>query len=161
MKRVLITGMSATGKSSLVRKLAECGYKAIDTDWNPEWEEPPSPPRDGPGWIWREERIQELLNTEDADILFVSACVENQVKFYSQFDHIVLVSAPAQLTAERLATRTTNPYGKRAGEVEEVLHFKRTIEPLLRGAATTEIDTSISLEELVATVLRRVGVGCG
>lgn len=161
MKRVLITGMSATGKSSLVRKLAECDYKAIETDWNPEWEEPPSPPRDGPGWIWREERIQELLDTEDADILFVSACVENQVKFYSQFDHIVLLSAPVRLTSERLATRTTNPYGKRAGEVEEVLHFKRTIEPLLRRAATTEIDTSISLEEVVSAVLRRVGVGSG
>lgn len=161
MKRVLITGMSATGKSSIVRKLAECGYKAIDTDWNPEWEEPLSPPRDGPGWIWREERIQELLDTEDADILFVSACVENHVKFYSQFDHIVLLSAPVQLTSKRLATRTTNPYGKRAGEVEEVLHFKRTIEPLLRGAATTEIDTSISLEEVVSVVLRRVGVGSG
>jgi hypothetical protein len=73
----------------------------------------------------------------------------------------VLLSAPVRLTSERLATRTTNPYGKRAGEVEEVLHFKRTIEPLLRRAATTEIDTSISLEEVVSAVLRRVGVGSG
>lgn len=140
MKRVLITGMSATGKSSIVRKLAECGYKAIDTDWNPEWEEPLSPPRDGPGWIWREERIQELLDTEDADILFVSACVENHVKFYSQFDHIVLLSAPVQLTSKRLATRTTSVREARwrgGGGVALQEDNRATFE----GAATTEIDT--------------------
>jgi dephospho-CoA kinase len=32
VKRVLLTGMSATGKSAVVRKLAARGYKAIDTD---------------------------------------------------------------------------------------------------------------------------------
>src|SRR5215470_14919911 len=32
MKRVLLTGMSGTGKSSVIRALADLGYKAIDTD---------------------------------------------------------------------------------------------------------------------------------
>ena len=32
MKRVLLTGMSGTGKSSVIRELAALGYKAIDTD---------------------------------------------------------------------------------------------------------------------------------
>src|ERR1700691_2617714 len=32
VKRVLLTGMSGTGKSSVIRALAALGYKAIDTD---------------------------------------------------------------------------------------------------------------------------------
>lgn len=157
MKRVLITGMSGAGKSSVIRRLAEQGYCAIDTDWNPEWEAPPAI-EDGPGWKWREDRIRDLLDADIADVLFVSACVENQGKFYPRFDHIVLLSAPEQVTLERLAKRTTNPYGKRSEEVEQVLKFKQTVEPLLRNAATAEIDTAIPLDKVVARLLWLVGV---
>lgn len=158
MKRVLITGMSGAGKSSLIRKLGEQGHRAIDTDWNPDWEAP-APESEGPGWRWREDRIQDLLDGDDSEVLFVGACVENQGKFYPRFDEIVLLSAPEQVTVARLAARTTNPYGKRAEEVEQVLRFKQTVEPLLREAATAEIDTSIPLAEVVARVLRLAGAG--
>jgi len=62
--------------------------------------------------MWREDAIQELLTTDDADVLFVAGCEENQVRFHTQFDYIVLLSAPTETLMERLATRTSNPYGK-------------------------------------------------
>src|SRR5579864_9184245 len=156
MLRVLITGMSGTGKSSVIAALSERGYKAIDTDWNPDWETPPQPgdaDADGSGWLWREDRIGDLLATEDADVLFVSACVPNQSRFYPRFDHIVLLTASAELTTQRLAGRTGNPYGKSAEEVAEVLRYKATIEPMLRSIATDEIDTAMPLHEVVARIL--------
>ena len=84
MRRVLITGMSGTGKSSLVAELAALGYKAIDTDAGCCEPQPDGRQR------WREDAIQALLATEDTSILFVVGCEENQVKFHSQFDHIIL-----------------------------------------------------------------------
>jgi putative protein kinase ArgK-like GTPase of G3E family len=36
VKRVLLTGMSGTGKSTVIGELATLGYKAIDTDAD-EW----------------------------------------------------------------------------------------------------------------------------
>jgi hypothetical protein len=63
--------------------------------------------------LWREDRIAALL-AEDGP-LFVQGTTRNQVVFYPLFDHIVLLSAPAEVLVERLTTRTTNPYGKNPG----------------------------------------------
>jgi hypothetical protein len=39
--------------------------------------------------------VRNPLSTEEADVLFISACAKNMVKFYPQLDHIILLSAPA------------------------------------------------------------------
>jgi shikimate kinase len=107
----------------------------------------------GADWVWREERIQRLLSTEDADALFVGGCKSNQGKFHAQFDHIVLLSAPAPLLVGRLATRSTNPYGKQPDELARVLRHLHAVEPLLRRAASLEVDTSAPVEQVIATIL--------
>ena len=151
MKRVLLTGMSGTGKSSVIRVLADLGYKAIDTD---------------DGWCeqlpdgrqrWREDAIASLLATEDADVLFVAGCEENQVRFHPQFDYIILLSAPTQIMMQRLVDRTGNSFGKTHGDLGRVLSDTENIEPLLRRAADREIITTVPLEDVVRAVLHVVG----
>ncbi len=164
MKRVLLTGMSGTGKSTVIEELAARGYKAIDTDYDglselvnvPEDE--PTGLDPGQDWVWREDRIQAILSTADADVLFLGGCAPNQGKFYPQFDHIVLLTAPAHVIVERLASRTNNPYGKRPEDVARMLGLLQTIEPLLRRGAGYEVDTSVPLNQVVTTVLGIVGV---
>src|SRR5690606_14289965 len=102
--------MSGTGKSTVIARLAELGYEAVDLD-APAWS---AYDADG-DWIWREDRVQRLLDGGDHDSLFVSGCATNQVKFHDRFDFIVLLSAPAEVLIERLLTRTNNEYGKRPG----------------------------------------------
>jgi dephospho-CoA kinase len=165
VNRILVTGMSGTGKSSVIGELAARGYKAVDAD-SPaysEWVEVRgdtsalgSPEWGSRDWMWREDRIQDLLSTEDADLLFVSGCAANMGKFLPQFDHVVLLSAPAEVIVERLATRTTNAYGKRPEEVARTLELIETVEPRLRRVAGHEIDTSASLDEVVANLLQLV-----
>lgn len=148
--------MSGSGKSSVIQALTARGYKCVDTDWDPRWERVSGASRQGilaSDWIWREDVIQDLLTTEDADILFVSACVPNQGKFYDQFDHVILLTAPEPVTIERLAHRTNNPYGKSPQEVADVLQYKKTVDPMLRKGATLVIDTSIPLEQVVSEIL--------
>ncbi len=163
MKRILITGMSGTGKSTVIGALAARGHKAVDADCDEfsEWVESTgdsgslgSTVEADRDWVWREDRIQDLLSTEDTDVLFLGGCAENMRKFLPQFDHVVLLSAPAEVLVERLATRTNNPYGKRPDEVARVLELVETVEPLLRRVAGHEIDASAPLEEVVATLLR-------
>ncbi len=150
MKRLLLTGMSGTGKSTLVAELSSRGYKAVDTDYGFSERGP------GGDWVWREDLIEQLLTTEDADVLFVSGCATNQGKFYPQFDLVVLLTAPAEVILERLANRTTNPYGKTPEERAEVLANLRTVEPLLRRGAGLEVDTRVELEGVLGLLQKTV-----
>jgi shikimate kinase len=151
VKRVLLTGMSGTGKSSVVRELAALGYKAVDTDDG--WCEPLPDGRQR----WREADVDRLLATEDADVLFVAGCEENQERFLPRFDHVVLLSAPVQTLLHRIATRTDNPYGKSPEERRRFLEDVEAVEPLLREIATAEIRTGALLGEVVTAVLAAVG----
>jgi len=160
VKRVLLTGMSATGKSAVISRLAARGYKAVDMDYD-GWSELVEVPartglsglREDRDWLWREDRLATLLSTEDADVLFISGGATNQVKFYGQFDHIVLLTAPTSVMIERLRSRTNNPYGKHPDELARVLALKETVEPMLRRVADIEIDTSVPIDEVVEKIL--------
>ena|SRR5215831_14201904 len=55
---------------------------------------------------WGEDAIDQLLAAEDAEVLFVAGCEENQVRFLPRFDLIILLSALAEVLVERLASRT-------------------------------------------------------
>jgi shikimate kinase len=157
--------MSATGKSTVVGELAARGYKAVDLDCDEfsEWVElssdlstPGSPVEPNRDWVWREDRVQELLSTEGTDVLFLSGCAENMGKFLPQFDDIILLSTSATVIVERLRKRTNNPYGKQPDEVARVLSLLETVEPLLRRSAGYEINTSGSLDDVLTAVLHIV-----
>jgi shikimate kinase len=85
--------------------------------------------------------------------VIVSGTTRNQVVFYPLFDHIVLLSAPAEVLVERLTTRTTNPYGKDLAQVAETLGYLETVEPLLREAATLEVVTTVPVAQVADIVL--------
>jgi dephospho-CoA kinase len=148
---VLLTGMSGTGKSSVIRALSARGFKAVDTDDG--WCEPLPDGRQQ----WREDAIGSLLDTEDTDLLFVAGCEENQVRFHPRFDLIILLSAPAEVLTERLASRTTNSFGRAPGELARVVADLQAVEPLLRQAASHEIRTTAPLGDVVAEVLDLAG----
>jgi thymidylate kinase len=87
--------------------------------------------------------------------LFVSGCVANQGRFYPRFDAVVLLSAPAEVILERVATRQTSNFGRTESERDRILSDLATVEPLLRAGATAEIDTRTPLDR-VADALERI-----
>jgi hypothetical protein len=153
MRRVLVTGMSGTGKSTALAELGRRGFRVVDTDL-PGWSYgiPAGGSEEG-GWLWREDRMAELLASEDERTLYVSGCVSNQGKFYDRFDAIVLLSAPAEVILDRVENRTTNDYGKGPGERDLILSHLGWVEPRLRAKCTHEIDASRPLDDVVDALI--------
>jgi shikimate kinase len=162
MKRVLITGMSGTGKSSVIQELVARGYRAHDLD-TPEWSEwidaDPSDvltPARGKDWVWREDRVRALLSEPDDGTLFISGCAENMGQLFPLIDAVILLSAPVATIMQRLRTRSPGSYGSVAEERRKVIDLISTIEPLLRKSADYEIDTERPIQATVDEILRKV-----
>jgi dephospho-CoA kinase len=157
MSRILVTGMAGAGKSSAVQELSRRGYRVVDTD-EPGWREyrrypEPIDELHRGEFLWVEEKMTELLDSDDETSLFVAGGVRNQAKFYDRFDAVVLLSAPADVLLDRVTGRTTNVYGKSELERAEILSDVAEIEPILRAECTHELDASRPLDEVVADLI--------
>jgi shikimate kinase len=148
MWRVLLTGMSGTGKSTLIERLAALGHQTVDLDG--DWVEQQPDGRQ----LWREDAVAELLSREGEGLLFVAGCEENMGQFVPRFDVAILLTAPLEVLLDRLAVRAGNPYGKSPGDRERVRDDVREVEPLLRRIAHHEVSTTAPVEEVLATVLQ-------
>jgi dephospho-CoA kinase len=148
MPKVLVTGMSGTGKSAAVQMLGRRGHCVVDTDTD-QWSHWIRWPDGSMDWIWREDAMTSLLASHQHGRLFVAGCKTNQGKFYPQFDHVALLSAPADILLARITARSSNPYGKRPEERALILRHLAEVEPRLRATATVEIDASAPLSLVV------------
>ncbi|MUM21467.1 AAA family ATPase [Mycobacterium sp. CBMA271] len=133
--------MSGTGKTTLLKELARRGLRTVDTD--------------DEGWTladgtWDATRMAALLDRYP-DVI-VSGTVDNQVDFYARFGHVVLLSVPLATALHRVSTRANNPYGRTAGERNEIARYTAEVEPLLRESATVELDGRLPVSELADRV---------
>ena len=141
MARVLVTGMSGTGKTTVLDELRRRGHTTVDTDYD-DWQLP-----DG---TWHERRMQQLLES-NPDVV-VSGTVDNQGRFYDLFEHVVLLSVPLHVLIERVRSRTNNPYGKTSEQQAEIARYLDTVEPRLRRGATLELDGQRATPDLADVV---------
>ncbi|MGK2866537.1 MAG: AAA family ATPase [Mycobacterium sp.] len=140
---ILVTGMSGVGKSTVLGELARRGFVTVDTDEGPWIEVVDGEP------LWREVLMDGLLNRSRERPLFVQGTVANQGRFYDRFDAVVLLSAPTSVVLDRLQRRTNNPFGKIHEQRLQILADIAEVEPILREAATHEIDTTMPLTDVV------------
>ncbi|OHT85201.1 AAA family ATPase [Mycobacteroides saopaulense] len=145
MARVLVTGMSGTGKTTLLHELARRGFRTVDTDYD--------------GWTladgsWDATRMTALLD-QHPDVI-VSGTTDNQVDFYDRFGHVVLLSVPLDVAIARVSSRTDNPYGRTAAERTEIARNTEEVEPLLRDSASVELDGRRPVAELADRVAKLV-----
>jgi dephospho-CoA kinase len=145
MARVLLTGMSGAGKTTVLQELRGRGLFTVDTDDD--------------GWeladrTWDEDRMGDLLAQHEH--IVVSGTVENQGRFYNRFHEVVLLSAPLPVLLQRVSSRTNNPYGKTPEEQAEIAANAQWVEPRLRHGATLELDGQRPVAELADAVERLV-----
>jgi len=147
--RVLLTGVSGTGKSSLVEELRRRSYLAFDAD-----DDGFTHPLPDGTWAWRLNLVSALFDDHDQRLLFFSGCSDEQTQF--EFDFKVLLNAPLQVILDRLRTRTTNTFGKSQIELDRVLADMEWVLPILRRSADLVVDTTMPVGEVADVVVDAV-----
>jgi broad-specificity NMP kinase len=106
-----VTGMSGTGKSTVLAELKRRAHRVGNTD-DPGWIVEVST-AGGAEPLWDLERINKLVDAHHTGWLFIAGCVANQGAAYGRFDAVVLLSAPVEVILGRVADRA-NPFGSTA-----------------------------------------------
>ena len=149
--RVLLTGMSGTGKSTVVAELRRRGYQAYDAD-----DDGFSEPRVQGRWGWRTDLVRQLLDVSPDDVIFFAGCSEEQAEL--EFDSRVLLTAPPAVLCSRLQLRASKDYGRAPAQLAQVLHDLAEIEPLLRVSADLVVDTTRAVTDIVDLILDTLGL---
>jgi AAA domain-containing protein len=146
---VLLTGMSATGKTTLVEELRKRGLAAYDAD-----DHGFSEPRSSGRWGWRRDLVADLLARHRGRLLFFAGCSEEQIEL--PFDYRVLLTVPESVLVSRLRSRSGNSYGRSDEELAQVLADREEVEPLLRRSADLVLSGTVPPPQLADAVLAGV-----
>jgi hypothetical protein len=169
---ILVAGVSGSGKSTICAILRQRGYHAVDADWDGynHWVhrrtgerpvEPPSqlPPRWLDTYAWRMDaaKVAELRDDAVGRPVFLFGTVENEDELWGLFDLVICLVIDDATVRHRLATRTTNSFGKQADELDAALGWNQYAEARYRRAGARIIDATLPLEKVVSEVLTAAG----
>jgi len=165
---VRVTGVSGTGKSSVCEGLRQRGHRAVDADGDgySRWADrrsgrlvadPPDPVPAGrlDRYAWRidVERVRALATGAPATVTFLCGSVENEHDVWDCFDRVVCLVADDETIIHRLATRTTNAFGKHPEELAATLGWNQVMESRYRAAGAAIVDATRPLADVVDDVL--------
>ncbi len=173
MGLVFVTGNSGTGKSAVRAELARRGYRSFDTDedgiavWRsratgeqveyPGDAHHPDDWLEHHGWMIDRSRAEELAALARDRPVFLCGSVENESDVWELFDTVVCLVLDERTLRERVATRSTNAFGKRPAELAAILRWNPTLEATYRRAGAHVVNADRPLAEVVDHVLAAAG----
>lgn len=171
MKKIYITGISGTGKSTIAEELNKKGIYSIDIDsskyglcsWkNKETKEAvyfehgmSKDWMEAHGWYCDIEKLMKLLDTPN-DITVAVGITMNQNEYLSMFDKVFLLQCSEKTFLDRLDARTSNNFGKHPIEKEHVLSFYRDFEKDLIDRGAIPINAEEPLDVVINNIISQI-----
>jgi len=169
---VYVTGLSGTGKSTVMRALRARGVPAygVDEDCFGEWVERSTgrvvpiaaEPLDIHDWYvaheWRlsVDRIGGLKRDSDdaGTTAYLCGVASGDDAVWRFFDVVIALVLDFDTIRERIERRTDNAFGKTPGELAEIAHWHSRYEVTYRGFGAVLVDAAKPVDVVVAEVLR-------
>ena len=164
--KVLITGRSGTGKSTICRQLIDRGFSALDADrvegfvgWYDlrtrkkvvvDYSKPIDKTK--VGWLWQHEAMKALVAKYDD--LYLCGSADNQLDFYKYFDNVFVLDLPPETQKQRISQRTEHDYGKHPDMLETIITEQRQLVEKSRELGASIIDAESSPSQLFEIIKR-------
>ena len=170
MPLIYVTGISGAGKSAVCNELHRRGYEAHDTDQdeNVVWVNRKTgevtavanaADRGRPGWLddqeWRvvPSRVQALVGRATDRLVFLCGSTANEDEVWHLFSRVIYLAIDEPTLRDRLASRTSNDFGKTPWELEAVLSWHQVGEADYERFGAVIIDATLPLHDVVDNVL--------
>jgi AAA domain len=166
---VWVTGNSGTGKSTVRVELARRGYSSFDTDEDgiTAWRDritgkKVEDPGDGNhpddwlarhAWMIDRSRVEELALRARDELVFLCGSVENEDEVWDLFEAVICLVLDEQTLKGRIASRTSNDFGKKAVELEAILSWNPAMATTYRDLGCYVLDADQSLDDVVAAII--------
>lgn len=163
--KILITGLSGTGKTYLTDKLKSYGVNAFDADEMPElaaWYDKSGTKVDFPKnassewldsheWLWDKEVLRSWLATQEGCVLF--GISSNWHLCLELFDKAFCLTLSEEELRKRLRSNTRdNPFGKTQDQEDRVVEAVKNFEKFVKRYNITLIDAARSPEVILKEI---------
>lgn len=165
-KHVLITGLSATGKTTLSKFFREKGKNAYDVDkvlarWIDKKTGKPKAPTDeewkrlsGIEWEWDRRKLKRLLKQNKEAYLFGSA--NNTYGLANLFDKVYYLHASKKLILQRLKSeKRDNDFGRHGTQRKLIMSWVKPVAERAKEAGFEFIDASLSPQRIFNIICKK------
>jgi len=165
---IAVCGIPGAGKSTVSAHLKAIGLDAWDTDEDgfADWREggsklPVAEPADwhdeeatrGIEYCVRRDRVEELRRRAVGKIVYLCGFAGGEDEYRDLFDLMILIAVDNDTLSHRLATRTTNNYGKAAHERESILKANVGWAESYRSRGAVIVDGTRPLADVAAEII--------
>lgn len=174
MALIYVTGISGSGKSTVLHELRSRGYTAFGTDEdgiasfhdrktgerleNPPTEAAQRTPEWRKQYVWRitPECVRELKDeSRDRDI-FLCGVAENEDEVWGMFDHHVALVVDDATLVHRITTRTNNNFGQVEHEMASILEWQASTAENYARFGHVIVDATQPVANVVDVILSTV-----
>jgi dephospho-CoA kinase len=173
MALIFITGLPGTGKSTVCAELTKRGFNAVDADEGnvSQWYDISTGkavtqefvyalPADE--WFGKydlrlsEKRVKKLAHDATGKVAFLSGAKLNGEEMAGLFDMIINLSVDTETLKYRLASRTSNSFGKQSNQLKFILEQHKISEAKPKSEKVVNIDATQPLTDVVDSILAHV-----